>query len=55
MEDLFNIGFFLLFAAAWVTHVVVCIGKAAWFLLFIGAICFPIGIIHGIGLWFGAF
>jgi putative Ca2+/H+ antiporter (TMEM165/GDT1 family) len=42
-------------AAAWVTHVVVSIKATAWVLLVIGAIFFPIGVIHGIGYWFGAF
>jgi len=39
--------------AAWITHVVVCIQNEQWILLAIGAIGFPIGIIHGIGQWFG--
>ncbi len=39
--------------AAWVTHVVVCIKSAAWFLLLIGAFFFPVGIIHGVMVWFG--
>lgn len=40
---------------AWLTHVVVCIKAAAWLFLVAGAICFPIAIVHGIGVWFGAF
>lgn len=48
----------LLFIAsfiAWITHVVVCIKAASWILLIIGAFFFPIGIIHGFGVWFGVF
>ncbi len=45
----------LTFFAGWVTHVIVCIQAASWALLIAGAIAFPIGIIHGIGIWFGAF
>ena len=48
----------LLFAAsvgAWLTHIVVCLKTAAWGFLIAGAIFFPIGIIHGVGLWFGWF
>lgn len=47
--------FFVAFFAAWVTHVVVCIKTAAWGFLVAGALFFPIGIVHGVGVWFGAF
>ncbi len=40
--------------AAWVTHVVVCLTTAAWGFLIAGAILFPIAIIHGVLIWFGA-
>lgn len=42
-------------ACAWVTHVIFCIKASMWALLFIGAIIAPIGVIHGIGIWLGAF
>lgn len=45
-----GIGFFL----AWLTHIIASIGSESWGLLIAGAIMFPIGIIHGIGVWFGA-
>lgn len=45
----------ILAIAAWVTHVLVCIKAAAWLFLIGGAIAFPIGVIHGVGIWFGAF
>ncbi|MDR5008262.1 hypothetical protein RGK87_04470 [Agrobacterium fabacearum] len=41
--------------AAWVTHVYVCIQASAWILLAFGCIVAPVGIIHGIGVWLGAF
>ena len=41
--------------AAWVTHIVVCLGTAAWGFLIAGALVFPIAMIHGTGVWFGAF
>lgn len=41
--------------AAWITHVVVCIKTASWLFLIAGAILAPIGVIHGIGVWFGIF
>ncbi|KKM55940.1 hypothetical protein LCGC14_1552130 [marine sediment metagenome] len=40
--------------AAWLTHVIVTIKAAAWILLLSGAIFAPIGIVHGISIWFGA-
>lgn len=39
--------------AAWFTHIVVCILAKTWGLLIAGAIVAPIGVIHGIGYWFG--
>ena len=47
------IGLILLFA--WLTHVIVSLWTGAWGFLVAGALLFPIGIIHGIGIWFGAF
>lgn len=41
--------------AAWITHVVVCIKASAWILLLFGCIVAPVGVIHGVGVWFGAF
>lgn len=40
--------------AAWLTHVITCIADDRWGLLIAGGIVFPVGIIHGIGIWFGA-
>lgn len=42
-------------AAAWITHVIVCIKTASWILLAFGCIVAPIGVIHGVGVWFGVF
>lgn len=41
--------------AAWITHVIVCIKASAWILLAFGCVVAPVGIIHGIGVWFGVF
>ena len=38
---------------SWITHIVVCIKAASWGLLVAGAILFPIGWIHGTGVWLG--
>lgn len=42
-------------AAAWITHVIVCIKASAWILLLFGCIVAPVGVIHGIGVWLGIF
>ena len=39
---------------AWGTHVINCIQDEKWFFLIAGAVAAPIGIIHGVGIWFGA-
>lgn len=39
--------------AAWITHVIACIKTASWILLAFGCIVAPVGVIHGVGVWFG--
>jgi len=39
--------------AAWATHIIHCLMHAKYLLLIAGAFMFPVGIIHGAGLWFG--
>ena len=43
----------LICLVAWLTHLVVCFQGNRWGFLIAGALFFPIGIIHGIGIWFG--
>lgn len=56
-----GLGIFAIFGlifgliAAYVTHVIVTIKSASWILLAFGVLVPPIGVIHGIGSWFGAF
>lgn len=40
--------------AAWLTHVITCFSDERWGFLIAGALFFPIAIVHGIGIWFGA-
>lgn len=40
--------------AAWITHVIYCIKTASYVFLLAGGLIFPIGVIHGVGLWIGA-
>ena len=49
------IMFGILAIGAWLTHVIVCLKAASWGFLIAGAIFAPIGVIHGVGIWFGAF
>lgn len=44
----------LILGAAWMTHVVYSIGAEAWGFLIAGAVFFPIAVVHGIMIWFGA-
>lgn len=39
--------------AGWLTHVIVCITEERWGFLIAGAIAAPVGVVHGIGRWFG--
>lgn len=41
--------------AGWFTHVVTCLKFGLWGFLIAGALVFPIGIVHGWGLWLGFF
>lgn len=43
----------LTLVASWLTHVVSCIAAGAWGLLIAGSLLAPIGIIHGVMIWFG--
>jgi hypothetical protein len=38
--------------AAWFNHIFTCFSDGLWGFLLAGAIFFPIGIIHGMWLWF---
>ncbi len=42
------------FVAEWVTHVVACLKAGSWGFLIAGAIMFPVAVVHGTGVWLGA-
>lgn len=44
---------FLLVYAAWLTSIVFCASNGVRALLIADAAFFPVGVVHGIGLWFG--
>jgi len=39
--------------SAWLTSIVFCASNGMRALLIAGAIFFPVGIVHGVGVWFG--
>lgn len=43
----------LILFAAWVTHVIYTISAQLYVLLLVGMFIFPVGIIHGVMIWFG--
>jgi len=56
MKEFGVLSIFLLIltsGAAWFTHIIHCLLTAKYILLVAGALIAPVGVIHGIGLWFG--
>jgi len=45
---------FIAMFGAWLTHVITCFSDERWGFLIAGALFFPVAIVHGIGIWFGA-
>jgi hypothetical protein len=39
--------------AAWLTSIVFCAANDRYPLLIADAVFFPVGVVHGIGVWFG--
>jgi hypothetical protein len=46
-------GIWLFVYAAWLTSIVFCSANGQRSLLIAGAAFFPVGVVHGIGVWFG--
>lgn len=44
---------FILGISSWLTHIVNCIINNKILLLLVGALVFPIGMLHGILIWLG--
>ena len=53
MKDLVILIIIALLPCAWLTHIIHCLITAKYLLLIAGAFVFPVGIVHGVGLWFG--
>lgn len=55
MDSALSLILFVWVIGAWFTHVFTCISAAKWVFLLAGAVFFPIGCVHGTGIWFGWF
>lgn len=55
MNELWPVALWAWVVLAWLTHVITCISTSKWILLLVGAIFFPVGCVHGTGIWFGVF
>lgn len=53
MSDLILIGVWLSSVAAIITHIIECINQASYILLAIGVLIPPVGLVHGVAVWFG--
>ncbi|PHS59672.1 MAG: hypothetical protein COB03_02185 [Alteromonas sp.] len=57
MQSLFGIIFFIGIAlatfGAYIQHFVTAINEEMWVLLVLGAVIFPVGVLHGWLVWFG--
>lgn len=51
---LLMIGSVLISMSAWLTHISTCLSDERWGFLIAGALCFPVAVVHGVGIWFGA-
>jgi hypothetical protein len=52
MANLIALMVLVISVCAWLTHIIYCFGNLAWGFLIAGALFFPVGIFHGIYLWF---
>jgi predicted membrane channel-forming protein YqfA (hemolysin III family) len=55
MSELFPFLLGAWVVCAWFTHVITCLKTASWGFLIAGAVFFPVGCVHGTGIWFGWF
>ena len=52
MDKLVVVGLVVASVLAWFTHIFACFAHGMWGFLIAGALFFPIGILHGLYLWF---
>lgn len=51
ISNLLSLLMMSLFFAGWLNHAYICFMQKDPFFLFLGTILFPIGIVHGLGVW----
>lgn len=44
----------LVATSAWITHIITCIQDDRMLFLIAGAIAAPVAVVHGVGIWLGA-
>ena len=52
MKEWLGIAAIVMFVIAWFNHIFTCFAEGWWGFLIAGALFFPIGVIHGMWLWF---
>lgn len=52
MGNVFATAVLLFSTAAWLNHIVATYSEQLWAFMIAGAIIFPVGVSHGIWLWF---
>ena len=53
MKDIIFKILILMIPAAWLTNIIHCLITAKYLFLIASSLIFPVGVIHGISLWFG--
>lgn len=55
VEIVLPVAVFFLFLSigGWLQHLYTCFSQGKWGFLIAGAICFPVAVIHGWGIWLG--
>ena len=52
MDNFFGFLIAAVLVAAWLTHIFTYFAQGLWGFLIAGALFFPVGILHGMWLWF---
>jgi len=52
-KDWATFGILMTLLASWLTHIVYCLSAAKYLGLLIGAVIYPVGIVHGAFIWMG--
>jgi hypothetical protein len=53
VQGLLAIALWLAIIAGWITHIIVAISAKAWLFMIVGALIFPVAVVHGWSIWFG--